>query len=189
MLTTAGSDAKVQACIHDFGADAAFNYKDQEDFHWSKQVKEYVGKGGVDVVLDMVGGDYLQHNINVLSTKGRLRLIGFMNSPISTSVNMTRLLLKQITISGSVLRSQSVEMKRAVTTEIIQDVMPLFSNGQVRPFVFHTYDGSSSADDLELSANLAHEMMESSQHIGKIALQLSSIHEDDMYEVCNKSKK
>ena len=75
----------------------------------------------------------------------------------------------------------------SLTTEIIQDVMPLFSNGQVRPFVFHTYDGSSSADDLELSANLAHEMMESSQHIGKIALQLSSIH-GHVY-VCNKSKK
>ena len=205
VIATCGSDAKVQACVEKFGADAAFNYTSGD---WSKQVQEFTqqrGGGGVDVVLDMVGGDYMQKNINVLGTRGRLRVIGkrffffcllcmsncmachtycdvlhffpmymfsgFMKGPVTKEVNMMRVLLKQIQISGSVLRSRPIELKRLLTAEIVEYVLPLVERGVVVPHLHHVFDATSgSAASMEEVANDAHHMMEECNHVGKIAL-------------------
>ena len=167
VIATAGTKEKVNECINTFGADYAYNYHSNWFEDMKKDIKE------VDVVLDMVGGHYMQHNINILGTRGRLRIIGFMNSPITKHVNMMRVLLKQINISGSVLRSRPIELKRLLTSEIIQEVLPLVERGLVVPHLHHIFDASTfleDGDQMASIANEAHDMMEDSKHIGKISM-------------------
>lgn len=174
VIATAGTEDKVRQCVEVFGADVAFNYNSTSNqSHWSQQVKDFIlsdtnGGDGVDVVLDMVGGEYLQHNVNVLGTKGRLRVVGFMGgTPISTKVNMLRVLLKQISISGSVLRSRPIELKRGLTKEIEKHVLPLVQAGVVAPHLYRAFDLST-----EGSVNNAMDLMETSTHVGKIVFKL-----------------
>jgi len=158
VIVTAGSDKKCDFCT-DLGADHAINYKTAD---WESSVAELTGKQGVDVVLDMVAGPYMQKNIKVLGRDGRYVIIAFLQGP-KAELDMRRVLGNRITITGSTLRPQTTEEKAAIATELSDHVLPLLDSGDVRPIIHATFP---LAD-----ARLAHELMESSQHMGKIVLE------------------
>jgi putative PIG3 family NAD(P)H quinone oxidoreductase len=157
VLTTAGSPEKCAFC-ETLGAALAVPYREQD---FVAAVKEFTKGRGVDVILDMVGGDYIQRNLNCLGTEGRLVQIAFLKGA-RVEINMMRLLLKRLTLSGSVLRSRTIEEKAAILATLREQVWPLFETTQLRPVLDQTYALGDAAD--------AHRRMESSQHIGKIVL-------------------
>ncbi|PCJ61461.1 MAG: NAD(P)H-quinone oxidoreductase [Rhodospirillaceae bacterium] len=157
VLTTAGSPEKCAFC-EDLGAALAVPYREQD---FVATVKEFTKGRGVDVILDMVGGDYIQRNLNCLGTEGRLVQIAFLKGA-RVEINLMRLLLKRLTLSGSVLRSRTIEEKAAILATLRERVWPLFETTQLRPVLDQTYALGDAAD--------AHRRMESSQHIGKIVL-------------------
>ena len=157
VFTTAGSEDKCEAC-RKLGADLAINYK-TEDF--VAKVKEATGGKGVDVILDMVGGDYIERNYEAASVEGRIVQIAFQGSPEAT-VDFRRIMLKRLHHTGSTLRSRSVADKGAIVRAVEEKVLPLFAAGKVKPVLFKTFPLSEAA--------AAHALMESSAHIGKIVL-------------------
>lgn len=158
VLTTAGSQEKCEFCVA-LGADHAINYKTED---WAARVRELSGGNGVDVVLDMVAGPYMQKNIDVLGRDGRYVIIAFLQGP-SAELNMRRVLGMRLTITGSTLRPQTVAEKSAIAAEIRSKVLPLLESRQVRPIIHATFPLARAAD--------AHVLMESSQHMGKIVLE------------------
>jgi len=159
IFATAGSPAKCRAC-EELGASRAIDYK-HADF--VKIVKERTGNRGVDVVLDMVGGDYIQRNLSALAVDGRLVLIAFMRGS-SAEVNFMSVMLKRLTVTGSTLRARSVEEKGAIAASLQRAVWPLLDQGKLRPVIYRTFPLAE--------AGAAHRLMESSEHIGKIVLTL-----------------
>jgi len=159
VIVTAGTDEKCQFC-EQLGADHAINYRTED---WENTVLELTGGSGVDVVLDMVAGPYMQKNIDVLGRDGRYVIIAFLQGP-KAELNMRNVLGKRITITGSTLRPQTTAEKAAIASEISEQVIPLLESGRVRPIIHATFP---LAD-----ARLAHELMESSQHMGKIVLEI-----------------
>ena len=157
VFTTAGSEDKCEAC-RKLGADLAINYK-SEDF--VAKVKEATGGKGVDVILDMVGGEYIERNYEAASVEGRIVQIAFQGSPKAT-VDVRRIMLKRLHHTGSTLRSRSVADKGAIVRAVEEKVLPLFAAGKVKPVLFKTFPLSEAA--------AAHALMESSAHIGKIVL-------------------
>jgi putative PIG3 family NAD(P)H quinone oxidoreductase len=157
VLTTAGSAEKCAACER-MGAERAINYRDTD---FVKAVRDATGGRGVDVVLDIVGGDYLPRNIEVLAVDGRLVQIGLQGGS-SAQLNLASLLIKRLTITGSTLRARSVAEKGALAAAVRANVWPLLESGAVRPVIHATFPLRSAAD--------AHRLLESSQHIGKIVL-------------------
>ena len=157
VFATAGSPEKVKAC-EDLGAERGINYR-EEDF--VAVVKEATGGKGVDVILDMVGGDYIQRDLKALAPDGRLSFIAFLGGP-KAEVNFTTVMLKRLTITGSTLRARSVDFKARVAAELKEQVWPLLDSGQVAPVM-------AAGFPLE-EASKAHALMESSSHIGKIVL-------------------
>ena len=157
VFTTAGSEDKCEACRR-LGADLAINYK-TEDF--VAKVKEATGGKGVDVILDMVGGDYIERNYEAASVEGRIVQIAFQGSPKAT-VDFRRIMLKRLHHTGSTLRSRSVADKGAIVRAVEEKVLPLFAAGKVKPVLFKTFPLNEAA--------AAHALMESSAHIGKIVL-------------------
>ena len=157
VFTTAGSEDKCEAC-RKLGADLAINYK-SEDF--VAKVKEATGGKGVDVILDMVGGDYIERNYEAASVEGRIVQIAFQGSPKAT-VDFRRIMLKRLHHTGSTLRSRSVADKGAIVRAVEEKVLPLFAAGKVKPVLFKTFPLNEAA--------AAHALMESSAHIGKIVL-------------------
>jgi len=157
VLTTAGSPEKCAFC-EDLGAALAVPYREQD---FVATVKEFTKGRGVDVILDMVGGDYIQRNLNCLGTEGRLVQIAFLKGA-RVEINLMRLLLKRLTLSGSVLRSRTIEEKAAILATLRERVWPLFETTQLRPVLDQTYALGDAGD--------AHRRMESSQQIGKIVL-------------------
>ncbi|MCH9764631.1 MAG: NAD(P)H-quinone oxidoreductase [Alphaproteobacteria bacterium] len=157
VLTTAGSDAKCAAC-QTLGADRAINYR-TEDF--VDVVKQETGKRGVDVILDMVGGDYIARNIRALADDGRLVNIGYQSGS-EVTVDMMRVMLKRLTLTGSTLRIRPNAVKGAIAAALKETVLPLLASGQVKVIVDSTFPLADAAK--------AHARMESSQHIGKIIL-------------------
>ena len=157
VFTTAGSEDKCEAC-RKLGADLAINYK-TEDF--VAKVKEATGGKGVDVILDMVGGDYIERNYEAASVEGRIVQIAFQGSPKAT-VDFRRIMLKRLHHTGSTLRSRSVADKGAIVRAVEEKVLPLFAAGKVKPVLFKTFPLNEAA--------AAHALMESSAHIGKIVL-------------------
>jgi putative PIG3 family NAD(P)H quinone oxidoreductase len=157
VIATAGSPAKCAACER-LGAERAIDYR-QEDF--VAAVREATGGRGVDVVLDMVGGDYTPRNVECLALEGRLVQIAFLRGP-QTQLDLRPLLQRRLTITGSSLRPRSVEEKGALARAVREHVWPLIEAGRVRPVIHATFP-------LELAAS-AHRLMESSAHIGKIVL-------------------
>ncbi len=157
VLTTAGSPEKCAFC-KELGAALAVSYREQD---FVAAVKEFTKGRGVDVILDMVGGDYIQRNLNCLGTEGRIVQIAFLKGA-KVEINLMRLLLKRLTLSGSVLRSRSIEEKAAILAALRTQVWPLLETKQLRPVLDRTYALGEAAD--------AHRRMESSQHIGKIVL-------------------
>ena len=157
VLATAGSAAKCAAC-EKLGAERAINYRESD---FVQAVREATGGRGVDVVLDMIGGDYLRRNLEALAVEGRLVQIAFQAGP-TAELNMAPLLSKRLTITASTLRPRSVEEKGAVAAAVRSNVWPLLESGAVRPVIFTTFPLQAAAD--------AHRLLESSQHIGKIVL-------------------
>ncbi len=157
VFATAGSAEKCEAC-EKLGAERAINYR-EEDF--VQVIKEATGKKGVDVILDMVGGDYIQRNISALAPDGRLCAIAFLGGA-KVEVDFLPMMLKRITISGSTLRARSVEFKGAIAGNLRDQVWPRIAAGEIKPVVHATFPLAEAAD--------AHRLMESSAHIGKIAL-------------------
>ncbi len=160
VIATAGSEEKCQAC-RDLGADLAINYREQD---FVEAAKEFTGGKGADVILDMVGGDYLPRNLKALNRDGRLVNIAFMKGA-KIEVNFMPLMLKRQTITGSTLRAQSVAAKAKIGKAVKETAWPLIEAGKVKPVIYKTF----SLDQ----AKEAHELMESNQHIGKIVFQVA----------------
>jgi putative PIG3 family NAD(P)H quinone oxidoreductase len=157
VFTTAGSAEKCKTCT-DLGADRAINYK-EEDF--VEVIKAETGGKGVDVVLDMVGGDYIPRTVSIMATEGRHVSIAFLQSP-KIALNFFPVMTKRLTLTGSTLRARSVADKKAIADALREKVWPLLANRKVAPRVYKTFPLADAAG--------AHALMESSQHIGKIAL-------------------
>lgn len=157
VLATAGSPEKCEAC-RGLGADHAINYRD-EDF--VAAVKAATGGKGVDLILDMVGGDYIERNYEAAADQGRIVQIAFLNGPKAT-VNFSRLMLKRLTHTGSTLRPRTVAEKAAIAAEVYEKVWPLLEAGRCKPLINATFPLTQAAE--------AHRLMESSTHIGKIVL-------------------
>ena len=154
VFATAGSAEKCAACTR-LGAERAINYRD-EDF-----VDVLKAEGGADVILDMVGGDYIPRNLKALAEDGRLVQIAFLRGP-KAEVNFAPLMMRRQTITGSTLRPQSVAAKAAIADALRREVWPLLDAGRIAPVM-------DSEFPLEDAAG-AHARMESSAHIGKIVL-------------------
>ena len=159
VFATAGSDEKCASC-RSLGAQQAFNYKTQD---WAALAKEATAGKGVDVILDMVGGDYVAANLSLLAMEGRLSQIAFLHGP-KTELNLAPILLKRLTLCGSTLRAQPVANKARIATALREKVWPLLEAGQVAPVIYETFPLAQAAR--------AHALMESSVHIGKIMLTL-----------------
>jgi NADPH:quinone reductase len=154
VFVTAGSDDKCAACVA-LGAEKAINYKD-EDF-----VAVMKGEGGADLILDMVGGDYIARNIKTLANDGRLVQIAFLQGAV-TELNFAMMMMKRLTITGSTLRPQSDLAKARIAQDLREQVWPLIEVGKVAPVMDSTFELADAIG--------AHTRMESSGHIGKIVL-------------------
>ena len=154
VFTTAGSDEKCAACV-ELGAERAINYRNEDFVAVMKEI------GGVDLILDMVGGDYLPRNVKALSNDGRLVQIAFLQGP-KIELNFALMMMKRLTITGSTLRPQSDLAKARIADSLRAQVWPLLEAGRLGPVM-------DSAFDLA-NASAAHTRMESSGHIGKIVL-------------------
>jgi len=157
VVTTAGSAEKCEAC-RKLGADVAINYK-TEDF--VAATKAATGDKGAEVIVDMVGGDYIARNYEAAAVEGRIVQIAFQGSPKAT-VDFRRIMLKRLHHTGSTLRSRSVADKGAIARAVEDHVLPLFTAGKVKPVIYRTFPLRDSA--------AAHALMETSAHIGKIVL-------------------
>jgi NADPH2:quinone reductase len=157
VITTAGSAEKCDACRR-LGADLAINYK-TEDF--VPLTKSATGNAGAEVILDMVGGDYIERNYEAAAVEGRIVQIAFQDSP-RASVDFRRIMLKRLHHTGSTLRSRSVPDKASIARAVERSVWPLIIAGKVRPIMDKVFPFREAAD--------AHARMESSVHIGKIVL-------------------
>src|SRR5216683_5127879 len=157
VIATAGTADKCQACRR-LGADVAVNYKDEDFVAATKAATQ--GRGA-DVILDMVGGEYIERNYEAAAVEGRVVQIAFQGSPKAT-VDFRRIMLKRLTHTGSTLRARSVEDKGAIAGAVEQHVLPLIAAGRVKPVIDSSYPLAQAA--------LAHARMESSLHIGKIVL-------------------
>jgi NADPH:quinone reductase-like Zn-dependent oxidoreductase len=158
VIATAGSSVKCAFC-KTLGADFAIDYKTQD---FVEEVRKIAGKYGVDVVLDMVGGTYLQKNLSVMAAEGRLVQIGFLQSAMVENFDLRPIMLRRLTLTGSTLRARTVAQKAEIASALREKIWPLIEKGSVKPLIHATFP-------LE-QAHLAHEMMESSAHLGKILL-------------------
>ena len=158
-IVTAGSAVKCEACMR-LGAEHAINYR-KTDF--VAAVKHATGGRGVDVILDMVGGEYTPRNLELLALEGRLVQIALLGGA-SAQVNLGLVLRQRLTITGSTLRVRSVTEKGAIANAVRTHVWPLIESGAVKPVIHATFPLRAAAD--------AHRLMESSDHIGKIVLTL-----------------
>jgi len=154
VFATAGSVEKCAACVA-LGAERAINYK-EEDF-----VEVMKAEGGPDLILDMVGGDYIPRNVKVLANDGRLVQIAFLQGP-KVELNFAMMMMKRLTITGSTLRPQSDLAKARIAQDLHEAVWPLIASGKVKPVMDSTFDLADAAG--------AHSRMESNGHIGKIVL-------------------
>jgi NADPH:quinone reductase len=157
VIATAGSDAKCQACT-DLGADHAINYRTTD---FAEQVMHITGGKGVDVVLDMVAGDYVAREVSCMADDARLVIIAVQGG-INASMNAGLVLRKRLTITGSTLRARPVAFKADIAAKLREHVWPKLASGAIKPVLFKTFDAGEAAQ--------AHALMESNAHIGKIVL-------------------
>ena len=157
VFATAGSDEKCRAC-EALGAERGINYR-TEDF--VEIVKAATGGKGVDVILDMVGGDYVPREIQALADDGRLVLIALLGGA-KAQISLGQILLRRLTITGSTLRPRPVAFKAAVAAQLREKVWPLIEAGRIKPVIFRTFALADAAQ--------AHALMETSTHVGKIML-------------------
>jgi NADPH:quinone reductase len=157
VLATAGSDEKCRAC-RDFGADVAINYRTQD---FVAVGREFTHGRGVDAILDMVGGDYIPREIELLAREGRLCFVALM-AGTKVEADFGAIQRKHLTVTGSTLRTRSVAEKASIVAALRDKVWPLWDAGKLRPFTYRQFPLRDAAE--------AHRLMESSQHIGKILL-------------------
>ncbi|UOA10790.1 NAD(P)H-quinone oxidoreductase [Methylobacter sp. S3L5C] len=158
VIVTAGSDAKCNSCL-ELGADAVINYKEQD---FVKEINRLTDTKGVDVILDMIGGDYFPRNLQCMAFDARLVQIAIQNGA-KTEINLLSLMIKRLTITGSTLRARDDDFKADIAQKLHQKVWPLLATGKIKPIIHVTF----ALKD----AGKAHELMETSQHIGKIILE------------------
>ena len=161
VVATAGSDEKCAACVG-LGAVAAWNYRTVD---WVEAARHLTSGRGVDVVLDMVGGDYTPRNLDVLAEEGRLVQIAFLRSP-RIELDLSVVMRKRLWLTGSTLRARSVAEKSALARRVEAHLWPCIADGRVRPMMAARFPLEAAAD--------AHRLMESSRHIGKIVLDVSA---------------
>jgi NADPH2:quinone reductase len=160
VYTTAGSDEKCKFC-EELGASKAINYN-TEDF--SEAITKLTNGKGVNVILDMIGGDYIAPNIKSLANDGRLVFINTMKGKIVT-IDLAEVMRKRIYVTGSMLRSREVAFKSAIATKLEEHIWPLMASGKIKPVVYKVFPAAEAAD--------AHRLMESSTHMGKIVIQFA----------------
>jgi NADPH2:quinone reductase len=160
VFATAGADDKCRAC-ESLGAERGINYR-TEDF--VEVVKAATGGKGVDVVLDMVAGDYLPREVSCLADDGRIVLIALLGGSKAT-INLGEVLRRRLTITGSTLRPRPVSFKAAIAANLRDKVWPLLESGKIKPVIYKTFPLAQAAQ--------AHALMESSTHVGKIVLEVS----------------
>ena len=158
VFATAGSDAKCSACL-DLGAEQAINYRDVDFVEAMRAV------GGANVILDMVGGEYIARNLKALADDGRLVQIAFLKGPKAT-INFTQMMTRRLTLTGSTLRPQSDLAKARIAESLHAQIWPLLSGGKIAPVIDSCFDLSEAVQ--------AHVRMEKSAHIGKIVLQVGA---------------
>jgi NADPH:quinone reductase len=157
VFATAGSDEKCAACVR-LGAEKAVNYRTQD---FAAEVKAATGGKGVNVILDMVAGDYVPKELKCLADDGRLVFIAFLRGH-KTELDVNELMRRRLTVSGSTLRPRKVEFKGYVARNLREKIWPLIDAGRIKPQIYKTFPLDQAAE--------AHRLMESSQHIGKLVL-------------------
>lgn len=160
VYTTVGSAAKARACLSR-GADAAIVYREQD---FVAEIAALTDQRGVDLILDIVGGDYIGRNLMSLAVEGRLVQIAFLKSA-RVEVDLTALMVRRLTYTGSTLRPRTDAQKNAIARELREEVWPLLECGEALPVIHRAYPMSEAA--------AAHALMESSEHIGKILLEVA----------------
>ena len=158
VFATAGTDEKCRACVA-LGADRAINYR-TEDF--AEVIKEATRGKGVDVILDMVGGSYVQRELGCLADDGRLVFIALLGGA-KVEVGLGQVLLRRLTVTGSTLRPRSVAFKADIARKLRERVWPLIEDGLIKPVIYRTFPMQDAAQ--------AHALMETSAHVGKVMLQ------------------
>ncbi|QSA99187.1 NAD(P)H-quinone oxidoreductase [Methylococcus sp. EFPC2] len=156
VYATSGSAEKCRVC-EELGA-VAINYRERD---FVAEIEARTEGRGVDVILDMVGGDYLQRNLSCLASEGRLVQIAVQNGP-KASINLLPILLKRLTLTGSTLRARPVEQKASIAAALLERVWPLLGAGRIKPVIHARFPLALAAE--------AHRLMESGVHIGKIVL-------------------
>jgi putative PIG3 family NAD(P)H quinone oxidoreductase len=157
VFTTVGNEEKVAFCKH-IGADHTFNYKTQD---WAAEIAAITQKKGVNVILDMVGGSYIERNLRVLALEGRYCFIAFLEGGQAT-IDFRPLMMKRQTITGSTLRARPDRQKAAIAVALKESVWPLLAAKKVKPVIYKSFALEEVVE--------AHKLMESSAHIGKIML-------------------
>lgn len=160
VITTAGSSEKCNACLQ-LGADLAINYHEKD---FVEEVKAFTDGKGADVILDMIGGDYTNKNYKAAAYDGRIVQLAFINGNVAT-INLNYILVKRLIHTGSTLRARDTQFKASIAAELYKKVWPLLAKGVVKPIIDQIFP-------LE-EVQKAHERMESSQHIGKIMLEVN----------------
>ena len=159
VFATAGSDEKCAACVR-LGAEKAINYRTQD---FLAELKSATGGKGVNVILDMVGGDYVPKELKCLADDGRLVFIAMLGGS-KAELDINEVLRRRLVVTGSTLRPRPVEFKGAVARRLKEVVWPLIEAGRIKPVIYKTFPLAQASE--------AHKLMESSQHVGKIVLTL-----------------
>lgn len=159
VIVTAGSENKCHRCMA-LGADAAINYRKQD---FVAEINRLTDSNGVDVILDIIGGDYFPRNLKCMAADARLLQIAIQNGA-KAEINLLSVMLKRLTITGSTLRARDDGFKAEIAQKLHKNVWPLLATGKIKPVIHSTFALNDAA--------FAHELMESSQHIGKIILEV-----------------
>jgi len=157
VYTTAGSDEKCKFC-EKLGAAKAINYKTE---NFADAIKQLTNNKGVDVILDMIGGDYTAPNLQSLAEEGRLVFINTMKGK-DVNIDLAIVMRKRLTITGSMLRSREISFKAAIAQNLEKDIWPLLRSGEIKPVIYKVFPAEQAA--------AGHQLMESGEHIGKIVL-------------------
>lgn len=157
VIATAGSDEKIRSC-YQLGAKFAINYKSQD---FVTEISKFTKKNGVNVILDIIGGEYVNKNISCLSQYGRLIQIAFQNG-VNGELNLAKVMFKNLTITGSALRPASIEYKAEIAQQLYKHVWPLFTQGKLKIPIYQRFSIFQAAE--------AHKCLEKGEHTGKIVL-------------------
>lgn len=159
-FTTVGTDQKAEFC-RTLGADLVVNYRTQD---FVAEIENRISKRGVDVILDMVGGDYLSKNVRLLANEGRLVQIAFLQGSTIPEFDFMPVMVRRLTITGSTLRTQTIEKKAAIARSLREQVWPLLETSQLKVVIHQIFPLVQVAD--------AHRLIEQNQHLGKVLLQV-----------------